>query len=148
MNRLVMITTDPLVMGMAFAAAAEHSAGAVDLFIGTTRAQTDGRIVRILEYEAYEPMAKAVMERLIDAAAAQWPLRGVAILHRIGVVPVGEASVIIAVSGVHRAEAFEACRFLIDRVKADAPIWKRERFDDGSAHWVGDPSGHGAAPAR
>jgi molybdopterin synthase catalytic subunit len=140
MNRFVSLSQDPLVLQQVFAAVADSAAGAVDLFVGTTRDRSEGRVVRSLEYEAFEPMAVRVMDRLIDEAAARWSIRSAAILHRLGSVPVGEASVIIAVAGVHRSETFEACRYLIDRLKAEVPIWKQERFEGGSGAWVGIPA--------
>ncbi|HEX9615443.1 MAG TPA: molybdenum cofactor biosynthesis protein MoaE, partial [Bacteroidota bacterium] len=88
--------------------------GGIDMFIGTTRNHSSGRTVTRLEYEAYEPMALKVMEQLELEAKRAWPLHKVALVHRLGEVPVLEASVLIAVSSAHRKEAFEACRFLID----------------------------------
>lgn len=120
--------------------------GAVDVFIGTTRDQTAGRKVTALEYETYEPMALKVMERVAGEAGGRWSLGRIAIVHRIGRLNVGEASVIIAVSSAHRAEAFEACRFLIDKLKQEVPIWKREFFADGSVEWSGQTPE--SAPAK
>lgn len=114
--------------------------GAIDIFIGTTRNNAGGREVLSLTYEAYEPMALKIMAQLEDEARSRWPLHRVAIVHRLGVVDPGEASVVIAVSSAHRKEAFEACRFLIDRLKQDVPIWKKERFVDGTEEWSGSPA--------
>ena len=111
--------------------------GGIDLFLGTTRNDSKGREVIFLEYEAYEPMAIAVMEKLEQQARARWPIVNVVMVHRLGRVPVGEASVAIGVSARHRSEAFEACRFLIDALKSEVPIWKREHFADGSVEWSG-----------
>ena len=111
--------------------------GGTAVFIGTTRNQSRGRAVLTLEYEAYEPMALKIMELIEREACGRWPLQQVSIVHRLGRVEVGEASVVIAVSSAHRKEAFEACRFLIDRLKQDVPIWKREYFADGTVEWVG-----------
>ena len=111
--------------------------GGIDMFIGTTRNHSSGRTVTRLEYEAYEPMALKVMEQLELEAKRAWPLHKVALVHRLGEVPVLEASVLIAVSSAHRKEAFEACRFLIDRLKKEVPIWKKEYFADGTAEWSG-----------
>ena len=91
----------------------------------------------LLEYEAYKPMAIRVMEQLEREARTRWPLVNVVMIHRIGRVPVTEASVAIGVAAAHRAEAFEACRFLIDRLKSEVPIWKREHFEDGTSEWSG-----------
>ena len=114
--------------------------GAIDIFIGTTRNNDGGREVLSLLYEAYEPMALKIMAQLEDEARIRWPLHRVAIVHRLGVVDPAEASVVVAVSSAHRKEAFEACRFLIDRLKRDTPIWKKERFVDGSEEWSGTPA--------
>jgi len=111
------------------------SAGGIDIFIGTTRNHSGGRKVLSLEYEAHEPMAVAVLNEIERSAREKWPIEKIAIVHRIGKVEIGEASVVVAVSAVHRREAFEACRWAIDTLKKDAPIWKKEQFDDGAA-WV------------
>ena len=114
MYRIVTAAID----AQAVAAAVTHPrAGAVVTFVGTTRDHNEGRRVLRLEYEAYEDMALSEMRKLGEAAAEQWPIEKVAVVHRVGVVPVGEASVVIAVSSAHRDAAFEACRFLIDRLK-------------------------------
>jgi molybdopterin synthase catalytic subunit len=118
----------------------DPAAGAVVTFLGTTRDRNAGRNVTRLEYEAFTPMAVREMERLATRAARRWKLCRIAMEHRIGVVPVGEASVAIAVSAGHRAPAFAACRWLIDTLKAEVPIWKREHFR-GGAVWIGLQSG-------
>jgi molybdopterin synthase catalytic subunit len=111
-------------------------AGAIDIFIGTTRNHSDGKEVLALEYEAYEPMALRLMEGIVAEVRRRWSIIRIAIVHRVGKVEIGEASVIIAVSAAHRQEAFEACRYAIDALKRDVPIWKREVFKDGEA-WAG-----------
>jgi len=111
-------------------------AGAIATFLGTTRASNRGRRVVDLEYEAYETMAVAEFEKIAAEARSRWALCELAIVHRIGTVPIGETSVAIAVSAPHRAEAIEACRFAIDRLKHVAPIWKKERFEGGEV-WIG-----------
>jgi molybdopterin synthase catalytic subunit len=111
--------------------------GGIDAFIGTTRNQSGNRKVVSLSYEAYEPMALKVMTRLEEEARGRWPLNQVAMVHRLGDVGLCEASVVIAVSAPHRREAFEACRFLIDRLKEDVPIWKSEHFADGTVERSG-----------
>jgi molybdopterin synthase catalytic subunit len=115
-------------------------AGAVVTFVGTTRNENAGRRVTRLEYEAFASMATKEMRRLADAATKRWKLRRVAMAHRIGIVPVGEASVAIAVSAGHRQEAFEACRFLIDQLKQIVPIWKKEHYRGGEL-WIGPQQG-------
>lgn len=116
----------------------EIRAGGIDIFLGTTRAEksTDGRDLVSLDYEAYEQMAIDRLQVLAKQARQRWPIIKLAIHHRVGPVPVGEPSVIIAVSTPHRADAFEACRFLIDQLKVDVPIWKKEIWADGSGTWV------------
>jgi molybdopterin synthase catalytic subunit len=111
------------------------SAGAIDVFIGTTRDHSKGRAVTSLEYEAYLPMALKSMAAIEQQARKQWNLHEINIVHRIGRVEVGEPSVVIAVSSAHRDEAFKACRFLIDTLKREVPIWKREFFADGTVEW-------------
>ena len=122
------------------AAVARPSAGATVTFVGTTRDHNDGRRVSRLEYEAYPEMALAEMRRIGETAQQRWPIEKVAIVHRIGVVPLGEASVVIAVSAGHRRDAFEACHFAIDRLKEVVPIWKKEYFEGGEI-WVGSQTG-------
>ena len=111
-------------------------AGGIDVFIGTTRQWTGEQETTALSYECYEGMALNVMKALAKEAEAQWPILKVALWHRLGPVPIAEASVIIGVATPHRAEAFTACRFLIDRLKQDVPIWKREHYADGTTEWV------------
>src|SRR5574341_949711 len=125
----------------AVAAAVAHSGtGATVTFIGTTRDHNDGRAVTRLEYEAYPEMAIAEMRKIGEIICQRWDVQGVAIVHRIGVVPIGEASVVIAVSAGHRCAAFEACHFAIDRLKEVVPIWKKEHFEGGEI-WIGSQTG-------
>jgi molybdopterin synthase catalytic subunit len=127
--------------------AARHpAAGAVAVFLGTTRNENAGRRVVRLEYEAFTRMAEAEMRRLAAEATRRWKLRRVAMVHRIGRVPVGQASVGIAASSGHRDEAFVACRWLIDRLKEIVPIWKREHYPGGRV-WIGTQQG-GPTPPR
>lgn len=109
--------------------------GAVALFLGTVRNANAGRSVLFLEYEAYEGMAEREMERISGEATARFGVTGIAIIHRVGRVDIGEASIAIAVAAAHRAAAMDACRFVIDTMKSQAPIWKREHFV-GGAVWV------------
>lgn len=126
-------------------AARRPTAGAVVVFVGTTRNQNVGRRVRRLEYEAFAAMAVKEMRVLAARATRKWRLAGVSMAHRIGVVPVGDASVVIAASADHRAEAFAACRWLIDRLKEVVPIWKKEHFDGGEV-WIGSQRGDAFPP--
>ena len=127
-------------LGKVTAAVSLPQAGAVVTFIGTTRDHNDGRRVTRLEYEAYPEMALAEMRKIGDTARQRWPVAQVAIVHRIGVVPIGDASVVIAVSAGHRRAAFEACHFAIDRLKEVVPIWKKEHFEGGEI-WIGSKTG-------
>jgi molybdopterin converting factor subunit 1 len=127
------------------AAVADPAAGGAVIFIGTTRNENSGRDVLRLEYEAYEPMALGEMQKLLREARTRFGLIRGAVTHRIGVVEIGEASVAIAVSAAHRAQAFEACRFLIDRIKEIVPIWKKEYFVGGEV-WVGCQTSHAPHP--
>ena len=110
--------------------------GGLVTFTGTVRSETRGRRVRSLSYEAYPAMAERSMAGIGRDIESRWPGTRVAIVHRVGTLEPGEAAVIIAVSAPHRAAAFEGCRHAIERLKADVPIWKKERFEDGE-EWVG-----------
>jgi molybdopterin synthase catalytic subunit len=112
------------------------SAGAVLLFLGTTRELTDGRRTVALEYEAYADMAERRLAELEAEARRRWPIIECSIVHRTGRVPPAEASVAIVVSTPHRRDAFEAGEWLIDTLKKDVPIWKREEWADGTTEWV------------
>jgi len=115
----------------------DPAAGGIVMFSGVVRNQTDGRPVKFLEYEAHAPMAEAKMREIGDAIRARWAgVRRVAMLHRVGRLEIGEASVLIAVSAAHRGDAFEACRYAIDTLKRTVPVWKKEHFEDGEV-WVG-----------
>jgi molybdopterin synthase catalytic subunit/molybdopterin converting factor small subunit len=109
--------------------------GAVVTFEGVTRNYSKTRATRYLEYEAYRPMALDKMRGIIREVAALFPIHRVGIIHRLGRLEIGEASVVIVVTSAHRAAAFDACRFAIDRLKRTVPIWKKEFFDDGEI-WV------------
>ncbi|HET8578235.1 MAG TPA: molybdenum cofactor biosynthesis protein MoaE [Methylomirabilota bacterium] len=131
------LTAEPLSERALSEAVADPGAGAVALFAGVVREQTGRRRVKFLEYEAHTPMAAAKMREIAAELRARWPdLRRIAIVHRVGRLEIGEASVMIAVSSPHRREAFEACRFAIDTLKATVPVWKKEYFEDGEV-WVG-----------
>ncbi len=110
-------------------------AGAVSLFLGTVRDNTKEKPVERLEYESYDAMAVSEIEKIVNQALDRWPLCKYAVVHRKGVLPIGEIAVAIAVSTPHRAESFEACRFIIDTLKQTVPIWKKEVFGDGE-EWV------------
>ena len=114
----------------------DRRAGGIATFAGVTRGVTDGVETTKLSYEAYTDMATTTMNQLAEQATRKWDICRIWMHHRVGTVPVGEASVVIAVSAPHRPAAFEACRFLIDELKDIVPIWKKEHFSDGSSEWV------------
>jgi len=116
----------------------DESAGGIDLFLGTTRGEIDaqGRRLLALDYEAYLEMAQAQLKDISLRARQRWPIVKLALLHRVGRVEIAEPSVLIAVSTPHRAESFEACRFIIDALKAEAAIWKKEVWEGGEGRWV------------
>lgn len=126
----------PLVLQEAVELVAGEDAGGLVTFSGAVRDRTRGRRVLRLDYEAYGPMAVRVMEAIGEEAATRWPGTRLSILHRVGTLVPGELAVVIAAAAPHRAEAFDACRHAIERLKQDVPIWKKEHFEDGEV-WVG-----------
>jgi len=134
--RVYRVTDEPIDTSDLLAAVGDDGAGGTVLFVGTTRDENDGHRVERLEYEAYREMAAAEMAAIGAEIARRWPVKAVAMVHRVGVVAIGEASVAVAVSAPHRAEAFEACRYGIDTLKARVPIWKKEHYA-GGAVWIG-----------
>ncbi len=113
-----------------------HDCGAVVTFLGTVREMTDGRQTRALGYQAYPEMAEKKMAAIEEETRARWPVGELVLIHRLGRLELGEVSVAVAVSCPHRAQAFEACRYAIDRLKEIVPIWKQENWADGSTEWV------------
>ncbi|MGH7319884.1 MAG: molybdenum cofactor biosynthesis protein MoaE [Candidatus Rokuibacteriota bacterium] len=131
------VPTEPLAADALVETVAVPEAGGVAVFLGVVRDNTAGRRVVALAYEAHAPMAEAKMKEIGETLYRQWPgVKQVAMVHRIGQLRIGDASVVIAVSAAHRADAFAACHFAIDRLKETVPIWKREVFEDGAV-WVG-----------
>jgi molybdopterin synthase catalytic subunit len=139
-NDLIAIVEYGLWANVAVDFVTSSQAGGINVFLGTTRAETtaEGRELIALHYEAYCEMALKQMRNLAHRARERWPIIKLALLHRVGRVNLGEPSVIIAVATPHRGDAFEACRFLIDTLKAEVAIWKKEVWADGSTSWV-DP---------
>ena len=129
------VTDVSLSIDEAYAAVRRPDCGAVALFVGTVRDHHDGKTVRSLSYTSFSEMAEKEFRRIADEARARWTLGDVYIAHRIGPLQIGEASVVVAVSAAHRAEAFDACRHAIEELKKSAPIWKEEFYDEGKA-WV------------
>lgn len=135
-NRRILLTHSPLDVQATYEFLRSPNAGAVIVFAGTTRQWTHGRETVHLEYESYEPMALKVMHELLESAASRWPLTKACLIHRLGVVPISEASVLVGVSTAHRRDAYEASRFLIDTLKVQIPVWKREHWADGGQEWI------------
>ena len=133
------LSGEPLSLERAAAEVASDGAGAIATFVGTTRARSRGRDVIRLEYEAYEGMAEAEMERIAGVLRERHDVIDVAIHHRVGPVEIGETSVVIAVSAAHRAAAFDACREAIDTLKQTVPLWKKELYVGGE-EWIGQGS--------
>ncbi len=131
------VTDEPLSLDELLRAVSHPGAGGVVLFLGVVRDNNADRTVRYLEYEAHDDAAEASMRRIGEAAEQRWPGVRIAAAHRTGRLEIGEASVAIAASAPHRGEAFEAARSMIDTLKAETPIWKKEVFDGGEV-WVGE----------
>lgn len=132
----VALTENPIDPSDLLTVVAAPEAGATVLFVGTTRQFTGDKETAQLAYEAYRTMAEQQLHLLCDEAATRWPLTGCAVVHRLGEVPIGQASVAIAVSSPHRADAYAASQWLIDTLKEQVPIWKEECFADGTREWV------------
>jgi molybdopterin synthase catalytic subunit len=133
---LVHLSAEPLSVDEALAAVSDPGAGGTCVFLGTVRDRSDAGDVTGLEYEAWDELAGRRLREIANEMLDGWPIRRVAILHRTGELAVGETSVVVACSAPHRAEAFEACRHGIERLKEDVPIWKKEGLVSGEAHWV------------
>jgi molybdopterin synthase catalytic subunit len=134
---LVAVTPDVLHLDALMAAVVGGSTrdGAVASFVGLVRDENQGRRVVFLEYEAYEALAVRALEQIVAEAREAWPGTRVGVHHRVGRLELGEASVIIVAASPHRADAFAACRYVIERIKQVVPIWKREHFDGGDV-WL------------
>lgn len=131
------ITLAPLSLDAVYRLADDPANGAIVVMNGTVRQETDGKPVVALDYQAYEPMVIVVFQQIATQIRQRWPIvNRVAIHHRIGKLKIGEISVLVAIGAPHRAEAFEACRYAIDTLKHNAPIWKKEFWADGSSNWV------------
>ena len=132
---MIKITEKPIDVQKVIEVASALGAGGLTVFIGTVRNTTKNKSVRWLEYECYEGMAVVEIKKIVDEASDRWNLLGHAISHRVGTLKPGEIAVVVAVSTPHRKESFEACQFIVDELKAKAPIWKKEVFEDGE-QWV------------
>lgn len=133
---MIRLTDQPVDVAAALESVRSPAAGAVVLFLGTVREHTDGRQTTGLQYESYAAMAEKKLAELEEDAVGRWSLQRCAIVHRLGRLAVGEISVAVAVSAAHRQPAFDAGRWLIDRIKEVVPIWKEETYSDGSSQWI------------
>ncbi|WP_031506017.1 molybdenum cofactor biosynthesis protein MoaE [Streptomyces megasporus] len=134
--RLLAIRDTPLSVDEVFAAVGDAAAGGTALFVGTVRDHDGGADVARLGYSSH-PTAEAELRRVAEKVAADFPVRALAAVHRVGDLAIGDLAVVVAVSCAHRAEAFDACRRLIDDLKHQVPIWKHQTFADGTEEWVG-----------
>jgi molybdopterin synthase catalytic subunit len=134
--RLAEIRDTPLSVDEVFAAVGDPAAGGVALFVGTVRDHDHARDVRALSYSAH-PTVERELRAVMEKVAADFPVRALAAVHRVGDLEIGDLAVVVAASCPHRAEAFDACRRLIDDLKAQVPIWKHQTFADGGDEWVG-----------
>lgn len=138
------LTRNPISLDTLIAEVAHPDCGGTCMFLGTVRNGPDERGVTAIEYSAYEEMVEAEFGRLLADAGARWPEARIAVRHRLGTIPVGEASIAIVAAAPHRAQAFEACRHVIEGVKQRIPVWKKELRVDGTQVWV-DPAGRPTA---
>jgi molybdopterin synthase catalytic subunit len=136
--RLIAVRESELSVDEVRSAVADPAAGGIALFAGAVRDSDHDRGVSGLSYSAH-PSAVDELRRVAEVITEKYPVIGVAAVHRVGDLAIGDLAVVLAVSCPHRAEAFDACRDLIDILKASVPIWKHQRFDDGTAEWVGTP---------
>lgn len=133
---MIRLTSEPIDYHALTEQVRRPECGGVVLFLGTVRDLTDGRVTAALDYEAYPSMAEKKLAEIEQEVRQRWPIGDVALVHRLGHLQVSEVSVAVAVSSPHRAEAFEACRHAIDRLKQIVPIWKKENWADGATEWV------------
>ena len=132
---MIALTTDPIDVASALKYLQSDQAGAIDLFLGVVRDNTEDRPVDRLEYEAYNRMAISEIQKITDEAHRRWPILRYVVVHRTGTLRTGEIAVLIGITTPHRADAFDACRYIIDTIKQTVPIWKKEIFTDGES-WV------------
>lgn len=133
---MIEITNQPIDTAAVLSSVHSELAGSSVLFVGTTRKFTGEKETTKLEYECYEAMALKQMESLKEQAMVKWPIDKCSIVHRVGVVELGEASIAVAVSTPHRIASFESANWLVDTLKKQVPVWKREHWADGSEAWV------------
>jgi molybdopterin synthase catalytic subunit len=133
---MIQLTRDPIDAAALTDEVRRPECGAVVIFLGTVREVTDGQATVALDYDAYTSMAEKKLQEIEQETRQRWPVGEVALVHRLGHLEVGAISVVAAVSCPHRAQAFEACRYAIDRLKEMVPIWKKENWADGRSEWV------------
>lgn len=134
---MIQLTNDPIDIQAVINQVADRNSGAIATFIGTVRELTNGKKTIRLEYHAYEPMAVKMLERISQEVQQKWPGTNVAITHRLGMLEISEAAIVIAVSSPHREAAYQGNAYAMERIKEMVPIWKKEHWDDGSK-WIGD----------
>src|SRR5256885_3416424 len=141
LNEMSYLTRSLISLDALLAEVSGAERGGTCVFLGTVRSGPEEQGVTAIEYSAYEEMVEAEFGRLLADAGVRWPEARIAVRHRLGTIPVGEASIAIVAAAPHRAQAFESCRFVIEEVKRRIPVWKKELRVDGTETWV-DPSGH------
>ncbi len=135
MRRLTKITKSRLDLGALCRSVSDPKHGAIASFTGAVRSVHAGRRVKAVSYDCFVPLAEKTLAGIAKAAEKRWPVR-VAVAHRVGYLPVGQASVAIAAGSMHRAEAYEACRFVIEEIKHRLPVWKKEHYVKGEGRWL------------
>jgi molybdopterin synthase catalytic subunit len=140
------LTDKPIDPAALIAALRDVGAGACVTFAGRVRDQNEGREVRALEYEAYLPLAEKEGASILAEARRNYPILGATCVHRTGNLGLGEIAVWVAVTAGHRAAAFEACRYIIDEIKARLPVWKKEHYSDGASQWINCATREGPGP--
>ncbi len=133
---MIQLTRDPIDYHALTEMVRRSSSGAVVTFLGTVRDLTNGRVTTALDYEAYPEMAEKKLAEIEQETRARWPVGDIMLVHRLGRLEIADISVAVAVSCPHRGQAFEACRYAIDRLKDVVPIWKKEHGADGATEWV------------
>lgn len=136
---MLTLTNDPINGEALRRECALHTAGALVIFEGVVRNFSNSRQVMRIEYEAKTALANAEYELIVQEAARRYPVLWTRGVHRIGLVPAGETAIWLGVACGHRAEAFDACRFMIDEIKKRLPIWKKEHYDNGESEWINAP---------
>ena len=132
------ITRDELNLKKLYDLCVTEGTGGIDVFVGTVRDHFGSKKVTAIDYHGYPEMGEKVLQKIIEKAFDQWTIHRVAVQHRLGLLQLKEASVIIAVSSAHREEAFAACRYIIEQIKKDLPVWKKEYFANGDVTWKTD----------